>query len=96
VLYIASQNATEELKRLESAFNLVRQGIFTRLHDVVRDQIFLPQTGAQMTGSTSHLPEAATLAEANPPPDTAAVLGKAGNGSSNGTQAPRATSEAKR
>ena len=35
------QNATEELKRLEEAFNAVRQGIFTRLHDVVRDQIFV-------------------------------------------------------
>ncbi len=35
------QNATEELTRLEEAFNVVRQGIFTRLHEVVRDQIFL-------------------------------------------------------
>ena len=40
------QNATEELKRLEEAFNAVRQGIFTQLHEVVRDQIFVPGGGA--------------------------------------------------
>lgn len=34
------QNATEELKRLEEAFNAVRQNILSRLHEVVRDQLF--------------------------------------------------------
>jgi len=57
------------LKRLESAFNTVRQGIFTRLHDVVRDQIFLPQPGAQLPESSAQLPEAIALAEAVPPID---------------------------
>ena len=46
------QNATEELKRLEAAFDHVRQGLFSRLHDVVRDQIFVtdgsPPDGADM------------------------------------------------
>lgn len=35
------QNATEELKRLEAAFDYVRLSLFSRLHDVVREQIFI-------------------------------------------------------
>lgn len=44
------QNATEELTRLEEAFNAVRQGIFTRLHDVVRDQIFVTDESRAASG----------------------------------------------
>ena len=40
------QNATEELKRLEAAFDHVRQGLFSRLHDVVRDQIFVTDSSS--------------------------------------------------
>ena len=44
------QNATEELTRLEEAFNAVRQGIFTRLHDVVREQIFVTEQSKGKSG----------------------------------------------
>jgi hypothetical protein len=91
------QNATEELKRLESAFNTVRQGIFTRLHDVVRDQIFLPQPGAQLPESSAQLPEALTLSEAVPPINLSVdgSAQKTGNGSSNGSQPSLTTAKAK-
>ena len=68
MIYISDlQNATEELTRLEEAFNAVRQGIFTRLHDVVRDQIFVteesranssPGNGQSLKGSESKESEA--------------------------------------
>ena len=89
------QNATEELKRLESAFNAVRQNIFTRLHDVVRDQIFLPQPGDLIPESSSHLPEAATLAESESPAASTGVSGQAGNGSGNGARLPHQSSNVK-
>lgn len=35
-----AQNATEELERLEHAFDSVKKQLFRRLHDVARDQLF--------------------------------------------------------
>lgn len=43
MIAVMLQNATEELKRLEAAFNHVRQGLFSRLHDIVREQIFVSE-----------------------------------------------------
>ena len=34
------QNATEELERLEHAFDSVKKQLFRRLHDVARAQLF--------------------------------------------------------
>ena len=34
------QNATEELERLERAFDSVKKQLFTRLHAVARQQLF--------------------------------------------------------
>jgi hypothetical protein len=34
------QNATEELARMEAAFDAVKRQLFDQLHDVVRQRIF--------------------------------------------------------
>lgn len=59
------QNATEELKRLEEAFNAVHQGIFTRLHEVVRDQIFLtePHQEAENVSKTKQITDGSSAPE---------------------------------
>jgi hypothetical protein len=36
----APQNATEELARMEAAFDAVKRQLFDQLHDVVRARIF--------------------------------------------------------
>jgi hypothetical protein len=43
-LFLYNQNATEELERLENAFDQVKKQLFGRLHDLARQQIF--PTGA--------------------------------------------------
>lgn len=58
------QNATEELKRLEAAFDHVRQSLFTRLHDIVREQIFVSGGGPALAAEAAVVPEKApSLAE---------------------------------
>ena len=39
-LFLYNQNATEELERLENAFDQVKKQLFGRLHDLARQQIF--------------------------------------------------------
>ena len=39
-LFMYNENATEELARLESAFDEVKKQLFDQLHDVVRQRIF--------------------------------------------------------
>ena len=39
-LFMYNQNATEELDRLEKAFDDVKKQLFDQLHDVVRSQLF--------------------------------------------------------
>ena len=46
-----AQNATEELERLEHAFDAVRRGLFQRLHDGVRAQIFNPTQPRPFSGA---------------------------------------------
>ena len=41
------QNATEELARLEAAFDSVKRQLFTRLHTLLRQQLLAPG-GAQL------------------------------------------------
>lgn len=40
------QNATEELQRLELAFESVKKQLFGRLHDIARAQLFQQAPGA--------------------------------------------------
>lgn len=40
------QNATEELQRLEHAFESVKKQLFGRLHDIARAQLFQQAPGA--------------------------------------------------
>lgn len=39
-LFLYNQNATDELERLEDAFDLVKKQLFGRLHDIARNQLF--------------------------------------------------------
>lgn len=56
-LFMYNQNATEELSRMERAFDDVKKQLFDQLHDVLRERFFhMPPEGA---------PEALAL----PPPD---------------------------
>jgi arogenate dehydrogenase (NADP+), plant len=44
-LFMYNQNATQELDRLERAFDDVKKQLFTKLHDKVRAQLFLEEEG---------------------------------------------------
>ena len=39
-LFMYNENATEELARMEAAFDAVKRQLFDQLHDVVRQRIF--------------------------------------------------------
>lgn len=39
-LFLYNQNATDELERLEKAFDTVKKQLFGRLHDIARQQLF--------------------------------------------------------
>eukprot|EP00878_Enallax_costatus_P026206 GHUV01028093.1.p1 GENE.GHUV01028093.1~~GHUV01028093.1.p1 ORF type:complete len:357 (+),score=134.33 GHUV01028093.1:1396-2466(+) len=59
-LFLYNTNATEELERLEKAFDVVKKQLFGRLHDIARKQLFpsapptaLPSSTAAASGSSS-------------------------------------------
>ena len=49
-LFMYNENATQELDRLEKAFDGVRRQLFSRLHDRVRSQLFLSDTHSTSEG----------------------------------------------
>ncbi|BDA46160.1 probable T-protein [Coccomyxa sp. Obi] len=58
-LFMYNANATEEVERLEHAFDSVKKQLFRRLHDVARDQLFQQAPAAPpkrlMLGAGSHV-----------------------------------------
>ena len=84
-LFMYNENATEELARMEAAFDAVKRQLFDQLHDVVRTKIFYAVR-------CKHLPSPGTAT--HPPPNARPLQPAAGqeeqlpappqNGASNG------------
>lgn len=68
-LFLYNQNATDELERLEKAFDSVKRSLFGRLHDLARAQLFpQPPPPAEPTTPDLHPPARPTpLALLGPP-----------------------------
>lgn len=62
-LFLYNQNATDELERLEQAFDTVKKQLFGRLHDIARQQLF-PTVDSQGNGNGAAAPPPQAL----PPP----------------------------
>ncbi|CAK9232904.1 unnamed protein product [Sphagnum jensenii] len=61
-LFMYNQNATEELERLELAFDSIKKQLFGRLHDVLRQQLF---EVAKALGHASKSPSCVSKPQAN-------------------------------
>lgn len=59
-IWCAAQSATEELERLEHAFDRVKKQLFDRLHGILREQLFHdpPVPGAVMAPAAVKAPVA--------------------------------------
>jgi len=56
-LFLYNRNATDELERLEQAFDIVKKQLLGRLHDIARNQIFPDgMAPAQTTTTTTSVP----------------------------------------
>jgi arogenate dehydrogenase (NADP+), plant len=67
-LFMYNQNATEELERLEVAFNSVKKQLLARMHEVARGQLLYASgssTSARSTASAG-MPSAQTTGSAAP------------------------------
>lgn len=85
--HVHAQNATEELERLEHAFDAVRQQLFRRLHDGVRAQIFSPAQPAAAPGPALHRAPAlgsASASSSSLPEAVSSSSSANGNGSGRG------------
>ena len=55
-LFMYNENATEELARMEAAFDAVKRQLFDQLHDVVRTRIFYAVRGSlRCASSAAHI-----------------------------------------
>ncbi|KAG2492326.1 hypothetical protein HYH03_009277 [Edaphochlamys debaryana] len=63
-LFLYNQNATDELERLEKAFDTVKKQLFGRLHDIARKQLFPEVDPATGTNGVPPVSASAVL----PPP----------------------------
>lgn len=63
-LFLYNQNATDELHRLERAFDAVRIQLFDRLHGILREQLFHEQQQGKQQQQPAALPESTSASRA--------------------------------
>ncbi|XP_058073444.1 arogenate dehydrogenase 2, chloroplastic-like [Magnolia sinica] len=62
-LFMYNTNATEQLERLEMAFDALKKQLFGQLHDILRKQLFDSNEGLDATSPTKTKPKASSIAE---------------------------------
>ncbi|KAG2447681.1 hypothetical protein HYH02_007141 [Chlamydomonas schloesseri] len=83
-LFLYNQNATDELERLEQAFDTVKKQLFGRLHDIARQQLFpTVDTAGNGNGALAPAPQALP-----PPREPLALPSRSRDGVESGSAAP--------